>query len=103
MQKSHITSGLVRHEACASNIDHKVGLAIRRFREADKLSQAALADLAGVTQSTVSYIEKGQNNSLSTLKKIADAFDCPLADIIHAAEKKISLTDLRKNFGDLKL
>lgn len=94
---------LVRHEACESNIDFRVGLAVKRFREADQLSQSALADRAGITQSTVSYIERGQNNSLSTLKKIADALECPLADIVHAAEKNVTLTDLRESFKHLNL
>lgn len=47
--------------------------AILEAREAAGLSQQSLADKSGVPKSTISRIEKGNNTSIDTLTKIANA------------------------------
>lgn len=47
--------------------------AILEAREAAGLSQQSLADKSGVPKSTISRIEKGNNASIDTLTKIANA------------------------------
>ncbi len=50
------------------------------LREIRKLTQAGLAQAAGVSQSTIAHIEKGDKDpSLSTLKRIADALEVHIA------------------------
>lgn len=52
-----------------------VGLAIRRAREAKKLTQEQLGNRIGVQRSRISSIEKGVNLRLSTLRRIFSALE----------------------------
>ncbi|MBU9789426.1 helix-turn-helix domain-containing protein [Lentilactobacillus sp. G22-6] len=49
--------------------------AVLKARESAGLSQQGLADKSGVPKSTISRIEKGNNTSIETLTKIANALD----------------------------
>lgn len=50
-----------------------VGLAIRRAREAQNLTQEQLGERIGVQRARISSIEKGTNLRLSTLRRIFTA------------------------------
>jgi transcriptional regulator with XRE-family HTH domain len=59
-----------------SNINEEVGFNIRRIREERDLSQAKLADLAGLHRAYVGQIERGEKNiGLKNLEKIAKALN----------------------------
>ena len=57
---------------------------LRRLREAKELSQEKLARLADVANNTIIKIEAGknQNPTLDTLKKIAEALEISVDDLI---------------------
>jgi transcriptional regulator with XRE-family HTH domain len=57
---------------------------LRKLREAKGLSQERLARLADVANNTIVKIEAGknQNPTLDTLKKIANALDISVNDLI---------------------
>ncbi|WP_191569086.1 helix-turn-helix transcriptional regulator [Paracoccus yeei] len=54
---------------------------VRKFRRAAKLSQAQLAERAGVTQQLVSQIERGENDTTKHLADIARALEISLVDL----------------------
>jgi transcriptional regulator with XRE-family HTH domain len=63
----------------------KVGLTIRRLREAQALTQAALARQAGIGRITLVRIEGGtQDPTLNTLKRIARALGLRMRDLLPA-------------------
>lgn len=54
----------------------RFGAAVRRHREAKKLSQEALADLIGIHRTYVGGIERGERNpTLTMIERIASALD----------------------------
>ena len=57
---------------------------VRRIRKAKELSQDRLAKLAGITLTTLVKIESGANDNptLKTLKKIANALEVPVNDLL---------------------
>lgn len=62
-----------REEYEAQVEDYLVGLAIRKAREAQNLTQEELGERIGVQRSRISSIEKGTNLRLSTLRRIFKA------------------------------
>ena len=62
-----------RDESDAKVKDYLVGLAIRRAREAQNLTQEQLGERIGVQRARISSIEKGTNLRLSTLRRIFTA------------------------------
>jgi transcriptional regulator with XRE-family HTH domain len=55
----------------------QLGLAIRRRREAVRLSQEKLAELADVHRNYIGLVERGdQNLTVETLVRIAKALNC---------------------------
>ncbi len=62
-----------RDEYDAQVKDYLVGLAIRRAREAQNLTQEQLGERIGVQRARISSIEKGTNLRLSTLRRIFTA------------------------------
>lgn len=56
---------------------------IKKFREAKKMSQDALAKASGLAQSTICYIETGQKNpSIKTAIKLANALNVDLETLV---------------------
>ncbi len=57
---------------------------IKRFRKKNRLSQDKLAKLADVTLTTLVKIESGANDNptIKTLKKIADALEITVDDLL---------------------
>lgn len=64
------------------------GSRIRNIRKALGMSQAALADRVGVTQSHISELENNQNSpSAVLLQKLADVLDVPVDALFGRGEK----------------
>lgn len=62
---------------------------VKQIREAKKLSKAALAKKAGLHQTYIGLLERGERSpNLDTAKAIADALEVPLGKIIIKAETK---------------
>ncbi|MEQ8926087.1 MAG: helix-turn-helix transcriptional regulator [Fulvivirga sp.] len=58
------------------------GANLRKLRNEKNLTQAFLADLAGIHRSQIMRIESGEvNTTLSTLKQIADALQIPVSEL----------------------
>ena len=77
------------------------GEAIRKLRKDKKVTQAALAEMLGLTQQTIGKWETGvATPSLDVIRKIAGIFDVPIGMLIGEAEREIAfgvsdlLTDL---------
>jgi transcriptional regulator with XRE-family HTH domain len=68
-----------------------LGKAIRRVRELRGLSQAALAQQAGLRGNSVALIERGQRGvSIETLNELADALKIPAACLTMLGMSKIA-------------
>lgn len=57
------------------------GSLVRYYRYAAGLSQDALAERTGLTRMTVLRIEKGRSVSIQTVKIVATALGCQIADL----------------------
>lgn len=54
---------------------------LRRLRERQQLSQAALAEKAGLTKAAVNYIERGHRvPNFATLERLAEVLECRVED-----------------------
>lgn len=63
-----------------------LGAAIRARREAEEMSQEALADAAGMDRAHMGKIERGERNlTLLNLLKIASAIKCTASALLAAA------------------
>jgi len=72
--------------------------ALSVFRKRKKLSQAQLAAEAGVSQATISRLEKGEQQvELRTLAKIAKALGVDLRDLVPDSELEAALGQLEQN------
>ena len=62
-----------------------LGANLRRARQRAGLTQAELAQRAGLAQPAISLIEAGQANpTVQTIQQLADALGCPLAELLKA-------------------
>jgi transcriptional regulator with XRE-family HTH domain len=60
-----------------------LGLSIKKYRESKGLTQPALALACDTDKQNISRIEQGKVNiSMITLKKIADALNLPVKDLL---------------------
>ena len=80
---------MARTRTPASNkLDLALGLQIRERRKALGVSQAALAEVLGITFQQIQKYERGFNRvSFSRLVLIAQALDCRVADLIRDLEE----------------
>ena len=75
------------------SIQLRFGKALRRRREAAKLSQEALAAKADLHRNYVGLLERGQMApSLTAIEKLAAALGTTMASLVSAAER-VSGTD----------
>jgi len=66
-----------------SDINERVGLNIRRFREDKGLSQEKLAERAGLHRTYIGQIERGEKNiGIRNLEKIANALQACAKDLL---------------------
>ncbi len=77
--------GSTVHNEAASRqeqLQRAIGERIREFRSSKGWSQERLGDLCRIHRSHMGQIENGATNpELSTLRKIADALDIPIASL----------------------
>jgi transcriptional regulator with XRE-family HTH domain len=74
---------------------------VKHAREAKKLSKAALAKKAGLHQTYIGLLERGDRSpNLDTAKAIADALGIPLGKIIIEAEENHNVTMAPRNIGN---
>ncbi len=72
-----------RRDAKEFALNHRVGRAIRRYREEADLSRARLAAMTGLSVTTIERCENGdQPMPLIGLVALADAFDVTLDDLV---------------------
>jgi transcriptional regulator with XRE-family HTH domain len=65
------------------DVRRRVGLNVKRLREAQGISQEDLADRAGVHRTYVSGVERGvRNPTVTVLEKIAGALGEPLTELV---------------------
>jgi DNA-binding XRE family transcriptional regulator len=69
-------------------IRRRIGIAVRRLRQQNGLSQSALARRAGITQPEISLIESGERSNLNTLERVAHALDWELTELMWFAERR---------------
>lgn len=70
-------------------VQERVGLAIRKRREALKLSQDDFADHIGFHRSYYGAIERGKKNlQLSTLERVCEGLDAPMWEVVRDAESQ---------------
>ena len=56
---------------------------IKKLRQEKNMSQASLAKVSGIAQSTVCYIENGQRNpSIDTVMRLADALEVDIETLV---------------------
>ena len=74
-----------------SEIAIKLGAVLRATRVRRRLSQEALAELAGLNRTYLGEIERGDAiPSIVTLQKLADALGDPLSELIRQYENQDS-------------
>jgi transcriptional regulator with XRE-family HTH domain len=65
-------------------IEERLGLHIRRRREAEGWSQEDYADRAGIHRTYVSDIERGRRNpTVTVVEKLAQPFGIPAGDLLN--------------------
>jgi len=73
----------------------QIGAAIRRTREAKKLTQSALADLAGTKQGLISQIERGHPGTrLETVCNVMAALELDMSLTMRGSGKSKSIEDV---------
>ncbi|MBI1346294.1 helix-turn-helix domain-containing protein [bacterium] len=71
------------------SLEARFGLAIRRHREGQGLSQEAFADVAGIHRTYVSSIERGKVQvSIGIAQQLAEALGVPLSRIWRELERE---------------
>ncbi len=69
--------------------ESKIGNKVKQLRIARKLSQEKLGEIADLSQQHISRIEKGLSEpEMSTILKLAKAFNIPVEDLISIEIKK---------------
>lgn len=70
-----------------NRLQQRIGLALRRRREAQDISQEAFAELVGMHRTYYSAIERGLKNiRLETLERICAALRTKMWEVIKEAE-----------------
>lgn len=65
----------------------KIGIKIRILRTKLKLSQEKLAELADLSKTSISTIERGESKpSIETLEKIANALNIELKELVDVSK-----------------
>jgi transcriptional regulator with XRE-family HTH domain len=71
-----------------STLRRQVGLAVRRLRESEGLSQERFAAIVGVHRTFIGTVERGETNiSLDNLERIAEALGRSPSQLLKAAEE----------------
>ena len=74
-----------------ATLQKQFGLILRRRRQAAKLSQEKLAELAGLHRTFVSFLERGlRKPTIDTLKSLAVALKTSMVSLIEELEERDS-------------
>jgi transcriptional regulator with XRE-family HTH domain len=81
--------------------DRRLGERLRRHRQAQGLSLAAVAEASGVTKGFLSQLERGLSRaSVASLRRIADAVGISIADLLDRPQEPLDSTSAPAvNFG----
>jgi transcriptional regulator with XRE-family HTH domain len=83
----------------AENTEPEVGARLRALREQHRLSLRALAEKCGLSSNAISLIERGENSpSVSTLHRLASAFNIPITDFFQD-ETKQTIVLIKRDIG----
>ena len=75
-----------------------IGEKIKTARKNSGLSQGALAKRAGIAQSTLSYIEKGEKSpTMDTMASICDGLSISMLDLLTVGEPENDKNKLKNN------
>ena len=78
-----------------------IGSQIYKAREAKKLSQEALSDIAGVSRVFISRLENGnQSAKIYTYYRIASALDLPLCELFRRSENISAMDNILHLIAD---
>lgn len=76
----------------STDLDAAFGIALRKLRQARKLTQEQLGFEAGLRRTFISSLELGEKQaSLATIQKLAAVFDLTMAKFIQLVEKELQL------------
>jgi transcriptional regulator with XRE-family HTH domain len=68
---------------------------LRDLRRQAHMSQALLAERAGVARRTITYLEAGRGTvNLLTVRKLANALDVEVADLVGRGKRELMDVDL---------
>ncbi len=82
--------GYIRRSKLVPNMAEHIAAHVRRLRKAKRLTQAQLAQLAGVSRDTVHQIEKGESeHGYSTIESVMLALGAKMEDIDHVTRPPI--------------
>ena len=70
-----------------------VGTQLRKFRKLKGMSQTALAKKAGVVQTLVSRVESGCGCTPQNLKKLCEALNVEMKEMMNGKKPKASRSD----------
>ena len=72
------------------NLRQQVGYHIRVRRAVLEMSQGELAEKVGISQGYLSLLEQGKRSlDLDLLERIAQALNCPIADLLPPEESRL--------------
>lgn len=75
----------LNHPRMSDEDENLLGRRIRAMRKARRWTQEELADRVGLTTGAISQFETGKAvPRWNNLQKIADAFQCPVSDLVSA-------------------
>ena len=105
MKKKKTIPADIDQDEAVIKLDEALGLAVKRIRQHQGLTQTKLAEIAGISQAWISLAERaGETNknkrpSLGILQRTALALGLPgLSDLIRFAER---MTDVPKTLVDV--
>lgn len=98
MQKSTIRPGRpIGTTTYEAELAQAFGAVVRALRTRKKISQEALANLAGVERSHMGKIERGEHiPSLVIIMRIAEALGCDATSLVAETEKSLKRVRVRR-------
>ena len=74
----------------SNELDKSLGIALKKLRQGEKLTQEQLGFEAGLRRTFISSLELGEKQaSLATIEKLASAFGLPMSKFVQLIEKEL--------------